>query len=359
MKVALLTTEYPPRWGGMGSNVFHTARELARRGHEVHVVTRLGPAPPPLANVTVHRVGMAPVPVHYAVSFARRAVPVALALDADVVHVHSPCALPTRRAWDAMDAAGVGTVVTFHGTWRGERAALALDGARRLTLNDLGILALSGAHERLETLALRRARMPVTVSGFSKGELAAYDAREAARVRVVPNGVDVERFAPRGPPPGDGTVLAVGRLSGRKNLLALVRAAARPESRASRLVPVALEVVADAPEHDLLDAYAGADVFALPSRYEGQGIAFLEAMAGGLPVVAGRAGGAPEVVVDGVTGALVAPDDERALAAAIGRYLADPALARAHGEAGRRRAEEFAWPRLVEDLLALYKEALP
>lgn len=99
--------------------------------------------------------------------------------------------------------------------------------------------------------------------------------------------------------------------------------------------------VPDERVHRLL---AGAKIFVMPSRKEGFGIVFLEAMQYGLPVVAGRHGGAPEVVVDGVTGILVTHGDVPALTAALGLLLGDPERRRALGEAGRRRVhDEFSY----------------
>jgi glycosyltransferase involved in cell wall biosynthesis len=101
------------------------------------------------------------------------------------------------------------------------------------------------------------------------------------------------------------------------------------------------------------------DVFALPSTNEGISNTVLEAMASGLPVVATRVGGNPELVVDGVTGALVAPGDEAALAEALARYAGDPELRRTHGAAARTRAvEEFSIEAMMKRYSDLYDEVL-
>jgi glycosyltransferase involved in cell wall biosynthesis len=102
---------------------------------------------------------------------------------------------------------------------------------------------------------------------------------------------------------------------------------------------------------------AEADLVALPSWTEGFPLAALEAMAAGRPVVATAVGGTPEVVVDGETGVLVPPRDHEALAAAIGRLVADPELRGRLGEAGRRRVEErFSLEAMTRRMLAIYDE---
>ena len=97
-------------------------------------------------------------------------------------------------------------------------------------------------------------------------------------------------------------------------------------------------------------------VAVLASASEGMPNAVLEAMAAARPVVATAVGGVPELVLDGVTGCLVAPGDDAALGAAIGRILKDPALAAAMGQAGRRHALRDHGPtRMAEDFLRLYR----
>lgn len=88
---------------------------------------------------------------------------------------------------------------------------------------------------------------------------------------------------------------------------------------------------------DVADFLRGIDLFAMSSIAEGTPGSALEAMASGLPVVGTRVGGLPEVIDDGVTGTLVPARDAQAMAAALANYATDPALARAHGAAGRER----------------------
>jgi glycosyltransferase involved in cell wall biosynthesis len=98
-----------------------------------------------------------------------------------------------------------------------------------------------------------------------------------------------------------------------------------------------------------------ADLLVHPARWEGFGLALLEAMLASLPVVATRVSSIPEIVVDGETGLLVPPDDAAALAAAVNRVLADPA---GYGERGQARARgEFSVARMADRTLAVYESA--
>jgi glycosyltransferase involved in cell wall biosynthesis len=108
---------------------------------------------------------------------------------------------------------------------------------------------------------------------------------------------------------------------------------------------------------ELSDRMRAAALMVMPSLSEPFGMPVAEAMATGLPVVASRVGGLPELVVDGKTGLLVDPDDPAALAEAILRLLNDRALAQAMGKAGRLRAEQlFTWDQTVARLQSLYSE---
>lgn len=109
---------------------------------------------------------------------------------------------------------------------------------------------------------------------------------------------------------------------------------------------------------DIWPHLASADCFVLASRSEPLGIAALEAMAAGLPVVATHVGGLPEVVDDGSTGMLVPPRDTRALAEAISRVLRDPILGRELGERGRERAAAMHMSITTERYYEIYTELL-
>ena len=207
------------------------------------------------------------------------------------------------------------------------------------------------------------------------------------RIRVIPSGVEVPDGLP-GPAgreaarrrfgAGPETVIAVvAALETRKGhdvlLHALARAGARGlaftallcgdgsqraalEEEAGRL-GLSSHVRFLGEQRQVADVLAAADLFVLPSRKEGLGVAILEAMALGLPVVASAVGGIPESVEDGGTGLLVPPEDVDALAAAIARLARDPGLARRMGERGRERARvRFAMSAMADGYERLYGE---
>lgn len=105
---------------------------------------------------------------------------------------------------------------------------------------------------------------------------------------------------------------------------------------------------------DIPDLMHSFDMFVLPSRNEGMGRVIVEAMAAGLPVVANRTGGLPDLVSDGHNGLLVPPGDAASLGRAILKLCGRPDLRQRMGGQGRRRAENFSLQRMVDKLDALY-----
>jgi glycosyltransferase involved in cell wall biosynthesis len=109
---------------------------------------------------------------------------------------------------------------------------------------------------------------------------------------------------------------------------------------------------------DLARWLGGLDLLVHPADMEGLGVALLQAAAAAVPVIATRAGGLSEAVADGITGVLVRPGDVADLTAAMRRLLAEPALRRRMGEAGRARVlSEFSVDSMVEGNLAVYRRA--
>jgi sugar transferase (PEP-CTERM/EpsH1 system associated) len=224
----------------------------------------------------------------------------------------------------------------------------------------------------------------VTVSDDLRGWLVTRVGIPAGKVTRIHNGVDTARFAP-----ADGlaeraglgwagnaeVIGTVGRLDPVKDQAGLVEAFARVAPAHPRAV---LAIVGDGPCRAELERVVAAhgvgarvrllaersdvpeilrtmDVFVLPSIAEGISNTLLEAMATGLPLVATRVGGNPELVQDGVNGRLVPRRDRTALAGALAAYLDDPHLRAIHGKSSRQRAlDVFALPRMLDAYADLY-----
>jgi phosphatidyl-myo-inositol dimannoside synthase len=263
----------------------------------------------------------------------------------------------------------------------GAMAPLALLAPRLRAAGVLRMLAISHGHEAWwaalpgSATLLRRMGDGVdqvsTISDYSWSRIApalGVDARNRM-IRLAPP-IDLERFRPDDDHPGADhdrlRVIAVGRMVRQKGFDVLLRAwslvRADHADHGAELVLVgdgpqaaALRRLADrldlggsvrftgrVPRARIPGLLRSSTVFALPVRTrlaglnpEGLGLGFLEAAASGLPTVVGRSGGAPETLLDGSTGHLVASDDPHALADRIEELLADPAKARAMGTAGR------------------------
>jgi glycosyltransferase involved in cell wall biosynthesis len=203
---------------------------------------------------------------------------------------------------------------------------------------------------------LHGARLVIAASNDLAERASALGARE---VRVIPSGVELpERIGTEAEP---AEVLYAGRLSPEKGVLELLDAAqglnliVAGDGPLRDRVPFARGFV---PHDELQQLYARAAVVACPSRREGFGVACLEAMSHGRPVVATRVGGLLDLVLDGETGFVVPPRDPAALRSALDRLLADPDLRRRLGTAGRERARtHFSWEKVTDATLAAYAEA--
>ena len=224
--------------------------------------------------------------------------------------------------------------------------------------------AYAAWQRRILPALARRALHVVTVSEFSRGELTGLLGIDAARITVIPGGVD-----PAFTPQADAEtarhelgltrpyVLCVASQTARKNLHALVPLARhvevvvagghRPQfAREDGLETLRhLGAVAD---RLLPGLYAGAEVFALPSLYEGFGLPVLEAMACGTPVVCSDTTALPEAA--GGAARLAAPDR---VADAVAELLGDDAERERLRQAGLRRAAEFSWDRTARAVDAL------
>jgi phosphatidylinositol alpha-mannosyltransferase len=345
-------------------HVRQLAGALESKGHEVLVLAPAVSAssPPPPVRIVGRAVGVPYGGTVAPICFSRRSFGrirrLASVFEPDVLHVHEPLTPSTSML--ATFAATAPVVATFHAF------------AERSRLMELTAPVLRTVYRRIAA--------PVAVS-----RAAAAFLRRAipGDVEVVPNGVDVERFAGAASPPAGlpagRIVVWVHRLDPQKGFPVAVRAFAR---LAAGLPDVHLVVAGDGrdrdavgllpepdrgrvvmlgtvPNEDLPGLLAAADVFVAPALgQESFGIALVEAMAAGVPVVASAIPGYDEVVRDGVDGLLVPPNDANALAKALRRVLEDPNLAAGLTRAGRERAASYSWEVVTPRLEAIYERAV-
>jgi phosphatidyl-myo-inositol alpha-mannosyltransferase len=364
MRIGIVTQSYYPRFGGVTEHVHATAVELARRGHDVHVITSRF-AQNPNEGLAVERIGR-----NVLVPFNRAFVDFTVGwnlkgqlrrlfrrYDFDVLHTHCPAApsLPLL----AVGAAEMPQVGTFHMTGR----------------NSLQQLLRRPLAQRMRRLDAR-----IAVSATAQECAEHYFGGSYS---VIPNGVDVERFHPDNEPldvwraRDRVNIVFVGRLDPRKGvehlLAAVPEVVARSRGRARFLIvgdsylrgKLQAAVRSDMCEHvtfvgavpstELPSWYATADIFVSPATgNESFGIVLLEAMASAVPVVCSDIPGYRSVVAER-NAVLHPPGDVGALADALTSLVVDDERRAQLSEAGRRRALEFAWPVVTQRVESLYQ----
>lgn len=269
----------------------------------------------------------------------------------------------------------------FHATsfsipafWPG-KLVVTLHDANHLALRESASLTRTAYYRFIVAPRASRAQALITVSEFSRRELATRLNFPPERFQVIANGVDasfhrirtedLEDFrARRGLPPKYFAV--VGNTKPFKNLSALlpiadglpVPLALLAGRGARRAVGFSEKVIELSPlsDSELVSFYGGACAVLIPSRYEGFGLPALEAMACGAPVIVSSCGAHPEVV--GRAGILVSPDNALAWREACLRVYRDEDLAKELSAAGRERASHFSWDDCARKTLEVYRHAL-
>ncbi len=373
LRVLELTQRYPPAVGGVERHVADLARGLERRGVSVEVATtdlvrdvgrdRLADTPSGTGQVRRHRAFVVTSRLRGLGVISPGLLTDSLRAPVDVIHAHAFGYPTTWIGRIAQRLRRLPLVVTPHAYPGPPPSGLA--GYDRWVAR-----ATLGGADRIVALTETEADWLARL-GVDRG-----------RITVIPNGIDLSEFesiSSRRRPHDHPIVLYVGRLlAPQKGLDTLVEAFAflppslRAELRVvgpdwgaastvrtiaqSRGVGDRLTLTGPVSREALLAEYASADVFVLPSRFEPFGIVLLEAMAAGLPIVASRVGGIPDVVGDWENALLVPAGRPRPLAEAMRVLLTDAELRRRFSDRGRHRVERFAWPALLPRFVALFEE---
>jgi L-malate glycosyltransferase len=363
-----------PTYGGSGAVATELGLKLAERGHEVHFISyaqpfRLGSF---RERIFFHEVEMEAYPLFehppYSLALAVAIHDTARSRELDLIHAHY--AIPhATSAWIAREMlAGerdLPVVTTLHGT-------------------DITLVGGHPSFHAITRFSILRSDRVTAVSSFLKEETVRTFDVPRDRIDVIPNFIDTTLYRrDKLPchrsvlaPGGEAIVMHVSNFRPVKRTVQVVEVFARIRAA----VPARLVLVGDGPDrpvalerarelgisdhvlflgkHASVDELLScADLFLLPSESESFGLAALEAMACGAPVVATAVGGLPEVVLDGETGFLLQPGDVEGMAEAALSLLRDPARWTEASDAGRALAvERFSSERVVPVYEQLYAE---
>ena len=364
-----------PTYGGSGVVATELGKALADRGHQVHFVSNSLPARLDVfrENLYFHEVSMVHYPLFehspYVLALTGKLVEVVREQKLDLLHVHYaiPHATAAHLAREILAGQGirVKVITTLHGT-------------------DITLVGKDPNYAPVVSFAIQQSDAVTAVSDFLRDETHRYfDCRK--KVITVPNFVDLHRFTPsvrpglreRFCPEGQRLLIHISNFRRVKRIDRVVEWF----HRISEQVPSTLLMVGDGPElpraeqsvregglsgkvhfigrQDPVESLLGvSDLLLLPSETESFGLAALEAMACGVPVMSSDAGGLPELIEDGLGGILVSENGqaqgiERAVA-----LLSDPSRLDQFRQASIRRASNYSLERILPLYEALYRQVL-
>ena len=418
MHIAIVSGEYPPRWGGIGSVVYHLAGHLVQLGHEVSIITRShsGRAPSQ-EGVDVISVRWAKLPMAFTRSYGKSSLRALKKLHSkkpiDIINAHLPLVSWKRKEFRWLQQKIAPVVSCLHGSWLGEkegvkRAAAAKESATWKNPNDLAILTTAGWYSRYERAGILESSICVANSQSTLKEFKNwYKPDENFDCEVILWGCDHKVFRP---PNNDneaeqleheriraqyncgdeaalnysaGTqtpmLLAVGRLVARKGYMTLLRAMPKilQENSNAKLVIVgrghmksslekqakklgisdSIFIQSSLSFDELAQHFRSADLVVYPSYYEGQGLIPLESLASGTPVATVNQEPLTEMV-DNTVGGLFERGDPSDLARCVNEMLS-ASDTREKANLGRERVlSNYTYEHNASDYEAVFKRAI-
>lgn len=412
MRILICSNAYPPNFMGGAELVAHEeAQAFVRLGHDVRVFagevgsakTRHDRIDDVYQGIPIHRI--ATVPEDYSPEYLNFLHPrvdlhfgdVLRDFRPDILHCHNLTGLSVKLPIIARQH-GAKVVCTLHDFWGFclRNTAVRPDGSTcddssqcRICLPRLhdgrGLHIPLRFRKDFMRLALDRVNIFIAPSRYVADRYA-WAGLPAERIAVVPNGVDIERFRPDPGTSPDGHVSGgsvrvtfVGYFGKHKGVATLLDALALVPER-----PIMLQLVGEGPERDAYAAqiaalglesrvrflgkmpsaampsvYARSDIVVLPSVWdENQPVCLMEAMAAGLPIIASRKGGIPDLIAHGENGLMFTAGDPRDLAIQLARLVEDPGMRSRFGKMGRQRIEKLGHDRQAHRILEIYTASL-
>lgn len=391
----MITSEFPPKWGGVGNYSFFQANILAQKGHEVTVFTRKQKEiyKDHHKNLAIIPVKWLKVPLFFTTSMAKHAINSIKAREDefDLLQVEGNMALLQKYHYSFLK---IPIVTTLHGTWVGERSTVQY---KHLSLNvesinDLAIKWFAWLLDKYEDYSIKYSNAVVI---GARSECKAVSQRgvknQYNRVVRIPHGVDTESFHPKkkdlrykdryGISEKDKVILHIGRLAARKGVAEVLLSFKKvmeamantkllivgtgPLEKKLRKKAVALGIdnstifTGIVPFSDLQMLYASCDLFIMHSYWEGFGMTNQEALASGLPCICTNVGGAPDIITDGENGYLVEVGDVEKMAECSIKILDNDKLRAKMSNAARKSMlTGFKWHDMVDSYLELYRQVL-
>ncbi len=363
-----------PTYGGSGAVATELGLELARRGHDVHFISYASPFRLRgfSERVSFHEVVPTSYPLFehlpYALALTVKQHEVAQREQLDLLHVHYaiPHATTAYLARQMLaDKHPIKVITTLHGT-------------------DITLVGQESSFFAITKFSIEQSDRVSAVSEYLKDETNRAFGCVQCDLRVIPNFVNLDRYQPNDSPAREGLAPPDHKLIGHASNFREVKRikdVIRVFARIHRYMKATLVMIGDGPDRDLAEEEArtlgvaedvrflgrldsvvsllqACDLFLLPSQSESFGLAALEAMACGAPVVSTRAGGVPELIQDGVSGILEPVGSVEAMGRRAVELLQDPGRYRAMREAAIEKANGYASTTVVPMYEALYRDAI-
>jgi len=418
MHIAIVSGEYPPRWGGIGSVVFHLAGHFVQLGHEVSIITRShSDVVPSQEGVNVIPVRWARLPMAFTRSYGKSAIKALKKLHSekpiDIINAHLPLVSWKRKEFRWLQQHIAPVVSCLHGSWLGEkegvkRAAAARESATWRNPNDLAILTTAGWYSKYERAGILESTICVSNSQSTLKEFKRwYRPDENFDCEVILWGCDHKVFRPaniddeseqleherireqygcgdeaalsHSPNTDTPMLLAVGRLVARKGYMTLLRAMpnilsenpnaklvivgrghmkSRLEKNAKKLgIEKSIHIQSSLSFSELSQHFRSADLVVYPSYYEGQGLIPLESLASGTPVATVDQEPLTEMV-DATVGGLFKRGDPKDLARCVNEMLSSEETAE-KARLGRERVlSKYTYEHNASDYEAVFMRAI-